>query len=409
MATNPTKILEMSDEDIGNMTAPPAETPTEAPTPAEPDNGGDPPAKPVEPTPPAPEPKADPKPVNPVPAPAPAEPGKEKVEDESELWTPGSEPKEAKEPKAPEPKPDQEEAADPKPSEGETAPKGSDQEPAALAAFYDKIMTPFKANGKTIELRSPDEAIQLMQMGANYTKKLQDLQPHRKMLMMLENNGLMDEGKLSFLIDLERKDPEAIKKLLKDTGIDPLEIDTSEDPAYLEGNHRVSDEEVGFRTTLDELSSNPTGAKTLTEINTAWDQASKEVLWQAPEIMTVIHEQRENGVYDVIKAEVDRQMTLGKIPPNTPFLQAYKVVGDAMAHAALGTTDGQPNGVSESGQAEAPQVLATRTATPKSQVANSDRASAASPTRASPKMVKQLVNPLAESDEAFLKRMENRL
>jgi hypothetical protein len=108
---------------------------------------------------------------------------------------------------------------------------------------------------------------------------------------------------------------------------------------------------------------------------------------------------------------VDRQKTLGHIPPNTPFLQAYKSVGDAMAQEAIRASggEGQPGGASGTGQAQ-PQVLATRTAAPKQTVANGDRASAAAPTRTGSTSVKPpLVNPLAESDEAFLKRMENRL
>ena len=65
---------------------------------------------------------------------------------------------------------------------------------------YEKLMAPFKANGKMITPRSPEEAISLMQMGANYTRKMQELQPYRKVMLMLQNNGLMDEEKLSFLI-----------------------------------------------------------------------------------------------------------------------------------------------------------------------------------------------------------------
>ena len=51
-----------------------------------------------------------------------------------------------------------------------------------------------------------------MQMGAGYGRKLQDMQPHLKTLRMLEKNNLLDEGKLSYLIDLDQKNPDAIKK-----------------------------------------------------------------------------------------------------------------------------------------------------------------------------------------------------
>lgn len=274
----------------------------------------------------------------------------------------------------------------------------------ALGDLYNQIMTPFKANGKLIELKSPAEAISLMQMGANYTRKLQDIQPHRKMLMMLENNGLLDEGKLSFLIDLDKKDPEAIKKLVKESGIDPLDIDLDK-VTYRPGDHSVSNDEATFRSTMaDLIKSEPTGQETVTEIYENWDDASKEVLWKQPELMTTIHEQRENGIYATITAEVDRLTTLGQIPPNTPFLQAYKAVGDHLAAEAKAAEGGDKTEI------ESPKVVVkSRAAAPKSKLDNGDKANAASPTRGSPKAAGTTVNPLAMDDTEFLKQMEGRL
>ena len=274
----------------------------------------------------------------------------------------------------------------------------------ALGAFYNSIMTPFKANGKMIELKSPAEAISLMQMGANYTRKLQDIQPHRKMLMMLENNGLLDEGKLSFLIDLDKKDPEAIKKLVKDSGIDPLDIDLDK-VTYRPGDHSVTNDEATFRSTMDDLiKSDPKGQATVSVIYETWDDTSKEVLWKQPELMTAIHEQRESGIYDAITAEVDRLTTLGQIPPNTPFLQSYKAVGDYMVEEAKKTDDeSNPKDVA------APKVVVSRAATQKSKLENGDKANAASPTRSSTKAAGGPTNPLAMADEEFLKQMEGRV
>ena len=87
----------------------------------------------------------------------------------------------------------------------------AETKPVDYEAFFKQVMAPFKANGRTIELKSPDEAIRLMQMGAGYGRKIQDLQPHLKVLRMLEKNELLDENKLSFLIDVNAKNPEAIK------------------------------------------------------------------------------------------------------------------------------------------------------------------------------------------------------
>lgn len=290
-----------------------------------------------------------------------------------------------------------------------TGSKSDDQKaaPTDYKAFYEKVMAPLKANGKTIELRNPEEAIQLMQMGANYTRKMQALAPHRKMLLMLENNGLLDEGKLSYLIDLDKKNPAAIKKLIKDAGLDPLEIDLDDPQAkpYLEGNHRVSDEEASFRTVLDELSSNPEGKVTLQVIHTQWDQASKEVLWKQPDVMSLIHQQRENGIYDRITTELERQRSLGQIPPNVPFLHAYKAIGDQLA--AAGGFDDLVNSATPQPQQPAPATpVATTVAKPKPAATNSDKVSAASPTRSTPRKAETTPNPLALPDDEFMKQVE---
>jgi hypothetical protein len=281
-------------------------------------------------------------------------------------------------------------------------------EPPNYEDFYQKVLgTPLKANGKEIKLTSVDEVIALMQQGANYTRKMQELAPARKVLMMLQNNELLDADKLSFLIDLEKGNPEAIKKLVKDKGIDVMDIDTESEPAYQAGDNVVTDAEVGFRTVLDEISSSDAGKQTLTLINTTWDDASKKKLWDEPSVMQVVHQQRETGVYDLIATEVERRTTLGLIPAGTPFLQAYTIVGNEWAAEAL---KGQPGGGEQqstgAGQGQQSQVLATRAATPKATVANDDKASAASPTRSSPKPAAAKVNVLSMSDEEFMKQAD---
>jgi len=278
-------------------------------------------------------------------------------------------------------------------------------------AFYDKVMSGFKANGKKIELRSPDELIQLAQMGCNYTAKMQALAPHRKMLLMLENNGLLDEGKLAYLIDLDKKNPDAIKKLVKEAGIDPLDIDTAAESKYREGNHRVDDKEVAFRSTLDDMRSDPEGLDTLRVLNSTWDQASKDALYENPEIMPIMHQQRQLGVYDRIAAEVNRQKTLGAIPTDKSFVEAYQQVGKQMAAAgAFADIDKAPPAKAAPAKPAVPATpVATRVAAPKAAVTHNDKASAAAATRTTPRQAKVLVNPLEMADDEFLKQMNGRL
>lgn len=291
--------------------------------------------------------------------------------------------------------------------EGDAAKDGTkqpeaQQEPLNFEKLYGDILAPIKANGKEIKVTNADEARTLMQMGANYTQKMQQLAPHRKLITMLTKNSI-DEDKLSLLIDLDNGDKNAIAKYIKDKGIDPLDIDTNTEPAYREGSHKVSDQEQGFRTQLDELGSTPEGKETLTEIQT-WDQASKDTLWESPGIMPVIHAHREAGIYAQIVAEVDRQKTLGQMPADTPFLEAYQTAGDALdKQGVFGTKAAATNETTTDNQPKAdPTPVATRTAAPKSDAAAA-AAAAAAPSRSGPGKASEAVNYLSMSDEEFAK------
>lgn len=265
---------------------------------------------------------------------------------------------------------------------------------------YEKLMAPFKANGKMITPRSPEEAISLMQMGANYTRKMQELQPYRKVMLMLQNNGLMDEDKLSYLIDLDKKNPEAIKKLLKDSGTDPLDFNPEEEINYQSGNHRVTDTEADFATEIDDLKSTQEGQATLGVIGSTWDAASKDALYQNRGLLQIIHEQRENGIYETIANEVNRLQMLGQIPVGTPFIQAYNHVGNLLAQQGAFNQVVKPEPVQTVKPVVQPVV---RVAQPKQTLANSEQAKAASPSRTTSRKATPIVNPLAMSDEDFAK------
>jgi hypothetical protein len=93
----------------------------------------------------------------------------------------------------------------------------------------------------------------------------------------------------------------------------------------------------------------------------------------------------------MIVNEIDRQRTLGNIPPNAPFLEAYKRVGDYLV--------GQ-----QQTQNTRRQAVATRVGNmPRSNVVNSARVKAAAPTRTNTRRSERFINPLELSDEDFLK------
>ena len=195
--------------------------------------------------------------------------------------------------------------------------------------FYNKVSAPFKANGTDMSVRSADEVIQLMQMGANYTKKMQDLAPYRKTIMMLEKNNLIDEKDLSYIIDLKNKNPEAIRKLVQDSQIDVFDLNTDEPVNYNPNpNNLVSDEEARLKTTVDDLISS--GGSEIVQEARSWDDQSKAEIYKDPTILTILNSQKQSGVYNKVINEMKRMEVFGQIPAGTPFLQAYKQAGDSL-------------------------------------------------------------------------------
>lgn len=292
------------------------------------------------------------------------------------------------------------------------APKADEakEEPAIEVDYkkeYDRLIAPFKANGKDIAVNSVDDAIALMQMGANYNKKMSALKPNLKLMKMLENNGLLNEDKLGFLIDLDKKNPQAINKLMKDSGIDPMDLDAEKAGEYkAPTTYRVQDTEMELDTVLDSIQDTPTYNRTLDVLGSKWDGASKQVIADSPQLVKVINDHMQSGIYDAIAKEVERERVFGRLN-GLSDIDAYRQVGDAMQsrggfnHLAQAQRQGQQT-----------QPVA-RVVTPAPKADDSklrDKKRAASPSKPSSQgQSTKDYNPLALSDEAFNKLINDRL
>ena len=287
------------------------------------------------------------------------------------------------------------EVVDPKPEADKP------KEPAAIdyKAEYERLLAPFKANGRDIKVDSVDDAVALMQMGANYNKKMAALKPNLKLMKMLENNGFLSEDKIGFLIDLGKKDPAAISKLVKDSGVDPLDLDADKASAYKQTAYAVDDREIELDTVLDELQSSPTYTRTLDLVSNKWDVASKQAISQAPQLLKVLDGHIASGIYDLISAEMERARVFGRLN-GLSDLEAYRQTGDAIQarggfnHLAPSQGKTQP--------AEPEIVL------PKPKVEdeglNAKRRAASGTKSAAPSATQPQFNPLALSDEEFSKQ-----
>lgn len=277
---------------------------------------------------------------------------------------------------------------------------------------YKQIFAPFKAGGKEIQVESPEEVIQLMQKGVDYNKKMVGLKPHLKILKTLENQGLLEEDKIGFLIDLANKDQKAIGKLLKDSGVDPLDLDVDAND-YTPGKHTVSDAEMELDDVLDRIQDSDHYSKTVDLVSKQWDAASKKFVAQTPQLLEVINDHMSTGVYDVIAAELDRKRALGQLD-GLSDLEAYKQVGDSIQERGGFDhlfQDRKKDAGQEQGQQDAKPA---KRLPPKQKQVDpklNEKRRAASPTKGKPAKSKTAAdfNPLALSDEEFEKHFSQKL
>jgi len=263
-------------------------------------------------------------------------------------------------------------------------------------AEYQKLFKPFKANGKEIQVDNAEDAIALMQMGANYNKKMAGLKPNLKIIKMLENNGLLSEDKLNYLIDLDKRNPEAIKKLIKDSGVDPLDLDLEAPNGYKPNTYNVHDSEIALDGILEEIQGTESFNQTIDIISNRWDNSSKKVLLDQPEIIKVLNEHVSNGIYQQITNVIESERMLGRLV-GLSDIAAYKQVGE-MINARGGfnkpVSKSKEPVVNKPNKVTVDPVLKSR-----KMAASSTKATVTAP-------VKQDFNPLAMSDAEFEKLIQ---
>jgi len=271
------------------------------------------------------------------------------------------------------------------------------------ASIGEQVMAEFKANGQSMKMKSAEDVITLMQMGANYQKKMVGLKPSLKILKLLQKHDLINPEKINYLIDLHNSKPEAVTKLLKDSKIDPLDVDVQAETTYKpDPNSGVADAELVLDSVLEGIQDSPKYQDTLNVITDVWDDASRDTIATNPNIISVINGHMESGIYDKVMQAVNYERSLGKLV-NMSDIDAYKHVGDILQEQGQLTTPSQET-------ITAPTDT-TNVAPAKDNAANiaalKKRKQAVSPTKNTSTPAQKDYNPLSMSDEDFLK-IENK-
>ena len=199
---------------------------------------------------------------------------------------------------------------------------------------YEKITAPFKASGKTIQVRDSNEVISLMQKGVDYTKKQQALKPRLKELQILENQNMLGDN-LGYAIDLFNGNTKALAKLIKERNIDISELtpnmygdEENNSPDYTPTNYSISDAEMRLKDVELTLKDSPNFQRLFTTL-TDLDDDSKAKFRNNPDLLLRLNEHMDSGLYDQIQNELEHRRIVGDASVDgMNFYDAYTAVGN---------------------------------------------------------------------------------
>lgn len=261
-------------------------------------------------------------------------------------------------------------------------------------AFYEQMTKPFKANGREIQITKPEDMISLAQKGLNYVKNMTELKPIKQLNALLNQHGITQED-LGLLIELKQKKPEAIAKIVKESGVDIYGLDVDEADKYVPNAPQAPYVNEALEATLEELQvSSPVFNQTIQIVGNQWDDSSRNKIAEHPQLLRIIDAQVANGTFAKIDSVVQYERALGRLV-GLSDLEAYVEV-----ERRLQQVGSQPAPV-----VAAPQQPMKSVVTQQQQQVNNQRKSAASPRAVKETVVNQPINSHALSDDEFLKQL----
>ena len=277
---------------------------------------------------------------------------------------------------------------------------------------YKTALAPLKANGKMHNINSIEDLRAFASMGMNYHDKMSKIKPFRVQSKKLENNNITDE-KLDFLIDLNNGNPDAIKKLITDNKIDPLDLNLEENNDYSPTKHDVSDAELQLDSVLEDINKTETYSTTMNIVSKKWDDSSQSAILAEPIIIKHLNDQVASGVYDQITTKVDYMRMKGELS-GVSDIEAYRIVGDEIqANGGFSTKNNSSNTELPSKANAISDFKSNSKSIPKQPTKQSrtniaNRKKAASPTKSMPTKSDTGIapNPFELSEDDFKKQYE---
>jgi len=178
--------------------------------------------------------------------------------------------------------------------------------------FYEKVaLAKFTANGREVEgFKDPEDLVRAQQMLHGYSDKMKVFKEYKKFLKPLEERGVIaDPDKFNLAMSLLDGDPEALKKVIKDKGMDPMEMDL-EDIKYTPKNSIATEAQL----VIDEAYTQATDLGVADKFNKVltkdWDVDSLQEMVNNTAVRNDLLAHLKDGTYDMVQAEIRRMELL---------------------------------------------------------------------------------------------------
>ena len=209
------------------------------------------------------------------------------------------------------------------------AEEGQPVDSESLATFHKTLTAPLKAAGHEFTFDDPNQIRELVSKGIDYTRKMQQISHLRGIGEILRENDMMDAEKLAYAIDLANHKPEAIARLIKESGLDTYDLGEDKADSYqvspvnIDGKAKA----VMVREIVESYQDDANFNALFQEART-WDNESQVALVNNPEYLHLLAAHANNGVYKQVMAKVMQERAL--TGTSEPILAHYDRVGKAM-------------------------------------------------------------------------------
>ena len=212
----------------------------------------------------------------------------------------------------------------------------------------------------------------------------------------------MSDEDLAEMLDFKKRNPEVIKKALKEANIDPLELDMDK-VNYVPQVQMISDSEYDFRETVDELSKDVKFNDTRQLILSGLDTKSKELALTDTRVLKALHQEVVSGRIEQIQAKALELRTFGSVDSSITDLELYATIARQMDQNSSTITQSNPSAVSAQVVSNTQTKQVTKEPNPELE---DKRARAGIQTKPQSKVVKKY-DPTKLSDDEFLKLLES--